>query len=63
MRLMPESWENDPVKKWLGYILLLLSGPAGWVLALIIELTPKNATKNAAPPMIPQRDKHEFGQV
>jgi hypothetical protein len=60
---MPESWENEPVKKWLAYILLLLSGPAGWVIALIIELTPKNATKNSAPPRTPERDKHKFGQV
>jgi len=63
MRLMPESWEKDPVKKWLGYVLLLLSGPAGWILALIIELTPKNDTKKAEVTTTPKRDEHEFGQV
>lgn len=42
MRLMPESWENDPVKKWLGYVLLLLSGPAGWILAFFMEQSPAN---------------------
>lgn len=49
MQLMPESWEKDPVKKWIGYVLLLLSGPAGWLIAAILELKPRSSAGSVRP--------------
>ncbi len=57
MRLMPESWERNPLLKVLGYVLIVLSGPLGCLLAVVV------GPKQKKLPLIPMRDKRELGEV
>jgi hypothetical protein len=47
MKLMPESWQRNPLVKYLGYVLLLMSGPAGILLAFFCE---REERRSQAPP-------------